>query len=75
MTVSSLGQDDKVMAAGVNTNVPSKNQIKHITIAVNRAGGGKPFHSNKLENWTPTQPIELHGTIAEVGKDGQILQR
>lgn len=67
LTVVSVAADDKVMAVGVTSDVPSKNEKKHITLAVNRAGGGKPFLSNKLENWEPlSDPFDLYGTVQEV---------
>ena len=66
LTVVNYAYDDKVMAAGVATDVPSTNSVKHITLAVNRAGGGKPFHSNQLKNWQPTTPLKLRGIIQEV---------
>lgn len=65
LTVISVAQDDKVIAVSVVTNVPSINKKKHITLAVNRAGGGKPQHSNNLTNWQTVPPLELHGTIQE----------
>ena len=45
-----LGKDDKVMAVRVVTDCPSNNKIKHVTVAVNFAGGGKPKDSNDLTN-------------------------
>jgi len=66
LTIISIAYDDKVMAVGVNTEVPSANKIKHITVAVNKDGGGKPFHSNQLNNWKPTSPLKLQGIIEEV---------
>lgn len=66
LKVVSLAYDDKVMAVGVNCVVPSSNTVKHITIAVNRQGGGKPFLSNKLTNWQQTTPIDLIGILEEV---------
>lgn len=65
LNVTSIAQDSLVMAVGVETLIPSTNSIKHITLAVNRAAGGKPFLSNKLTVWTPTSPLELHGVILE----------
>lgn len=65
LTVISLAYDDKVMAVGVESEVPSSNDKKHITIAVNRKNGGKPFMSNQLKEWNPTSPIVLTGTIQE----------
>lgn len=65
--VTSLAHDEKVMAVGIETLVPSANAVKHITIAVNIADGGKPKHSNELKNWSklPT-PITLKGTVQEI---------
>ena len=73
MTVVSLAQDDRVMAVGVETVVPSTNPIKHITIAVNRQAGGKPFHSNELKNWQPVQHFVINGFVAEVGRGDVLL--
>jgi hypothetical protein len=68
LTVISVAADEKVMAVGVSSDIPSKNTQKHITVAVNRNAGGKPFHSNKLETWEPlSDPFDLFGTIQEVG--------
>lgn len=67
LTVVSLAKDELVMAVGVESLVPSSNQIKHITVAVNRANGGKPFLSNKLTNWQPTTPMTLKGVVTHVG--------
>lgn len=66
LTVKTLAQDNLVMAVGVDCIVPSSNQIKHITVAVNRKDGGKPFFSNKLNNWKPVKTLDLRGTVQEV---------
>jgi hypothetical protein len=66
LTVITVAGDEKVIAVGVETNVPTANKVKHITLAVNRQDGGKPFHSNNLTNWQPTSPIKLQGVIEEV---------
>jgi hypothetical protein len=65
LKVTTFAQDGKVMAVGVECPVPSNNAIKHITVAVNRAGGGKPFHSNKLTGWAPIGNFVLKGHIEE----------
>jgi hypothetical protein len=59
-----IAQDDKNIAIGVKTDIPSRNKIKHITIAVNRSAGGKPALSNILKDWNPIPPIYLSGQIA-----------
>ena len=67
ITVVSFAEDDKVKAVGVESDIPSKNAQKHITVAVNFGNGGKPFLSNKLTNWVPLEnPIKLQGIIEEV---------
>ena len=65
VTVVAYAQDDKVCAVKVETNIPSTNKIKHITIGVNRKNGGKPFHSNNLTNWKEVVPFTLQGMIME----------
>ena len=68
LTVVSVAADEKVVAVGVTTDVPSKNSQKHITLAVNRNAGGKPFMSNKLMDWEELpEHLELYGTIQEAG--------
>jgi len=73
LRVVGFGQDARVMAVSVESDVPSTNAVKHITVAVNRAAGGKPFHSNQLQ-FTPTSPVPLSGTVAEVTQGGKIIQ-
>ena len=64
----SFAKDDKVCAVGVQSKVPSTNERKHVTIAVNNKDGGKPYFSNKLETWVPfDKVIELKGKITIVG--------
>lgn len=64
-----IGMDDKVMAVGVTSpDIKSGNAVPHITIAVNRAEGGKPQMSNKLTTWEPLEgaPITLDAVLTEV---------
>lgn len=65
LTVVGFAKDEKVIAVKVKTNIPSANAIKHITLAVNRTAGGKPFHSNQLTNWEATESLTLKGVVAE----------
>jgi len=68
LTVVSVAADEKVIAVGVTSDVPSKNAQKHITLAVNRDAGGKPFLSNKLTNWEELpEQMELYGAIQQIG--------
>ncbi len=66
LTIITYAYDTLVMAAGIDSEIPSTNAVKHITLAVNKTEGGKPFYSNKLTNWEPTTPFKLLGTIKEV---------
>ena len=66
LNVTSYAIDDKVMAVGVK-GAPTVNNVPHITIAVNRAEGGKPFMSNKLTDWRKIGfSFEVNGTVEEV---------
>ena len=67
--VEKLGIDDRAMAVQVADNGLSLNDIPHVTLAVNRSGGGKPFHSNKIptENWKPVpNRFKISGIIQEI---------
>jgi len=66
LVATKVARDDKVIAVAVESDVPSKNRVKHITVAVNRLGGGKPKDSNLLQDWLPMPPVQLSGTVAEV---------
>jgi hypothetical protein len=52
LRVTAIGASEKAMAVMVDSPFPTQNEQKggfaHITIAVNRAAGGKPFDSNKI---------------------------
>jgi hypothetical protein len=66
LTTLDYAKDDKVMAVGVS-GYACKNPKAHITLAVNRKEGGKPFMSNKLTNWKPLGfPLQLTGKVTEV---------
>ena len=63
-----LGKDEKVMAVRVESDCPSNNSIKHVTVAVNFAGGGKPKDSNDLTDWVDLpSTIELSGVVTVIG--------
>lgn len=67
LVVKAFAIDDKVAAVMVESDVPSKNDIPHVTLAVNKKGGGKPVMSNNLKNWKEVEPIILRGRVEEVG--------
>jgi hypothetical protein len=66
LEVISFAKDNLVAAVGVR-GFPTTNEIPHVTLAVNRKEGGKPFFSNKLKTWTslPT-PFTIKGIVQEV---------
>lgn len=73
LTVLDYGMDDKVMAVGVE-GYPTNNKKPHVTIAVNRKNGGKPFMSNNLTDWKDIGfKFQLKGVVTEI-KKSQPLQ-
>jgi hypothetical protein len=67
LSVDDIAMDDKVIAVGVS-GFKTNNPKAHITLAVNRAEGGKPMMSNKLTNWERIRrPLSLTGKVTEVG--------
>jgi hypothetical protein len=73
LKVVAVARDGFVQAVKVETTVGSINPVKHVTIAVNRAGGGKPVHSNRLTEWTEITPITLKGVVAECGQGDVVI--
>ena len=66
LQVNDIAMDDKVIALGVS-GFGSDSKKPHITLAVNRNAGGKPYMSNNLTDWKPLKrPIYLSGIIEEV---------
>jgi hypothetical protein len=66
LTVEEVGISDMAMAVKVS-GYPSKNEIPHITIAVN-PDGGKPVMSNKITNWQPIKNFMIGGVVTEIKK-------
>lgn len=64
-----IAQNDKVIAVKIESDIPTKNKIAHVTIAT--IGDGKPMDSNSFEesDFKPlAKPINLSGVIKEVPK-------
>lgn len=61
-----VGPDAGICAVKVECAAPSKNAVKHITVA--HADGVKPFRSNEITEWKEHvgEPIVLRGTVVEV---------
>ena len=66
LVVKNFAVNDMVAAVSVDSEVPSANDVPHVTVAVNVREGGKPFHSNKLIDWNPVEPLVLRGRVEEV---------
>lgn len=66
--VDTKASDEKVMAVGVDlpAGVTSKNATPHITVAVNRDGGGKPVMSNNLKEWNAIPSMTVETVLEEV---------
>lgn len=64
-TATEVGHSDRAFALRVtDVGVPSRNRIKHITLATNRATGGSAVDSNNIYTWTPlAEPLTLSGRI------------
>lgn len=67
LLVTEIAFNDRVVAVGVETIVPSNNPKKHITLAVNKIIGAKPKESNNLNNWTRlNKQLALTGIVVEI---------
>lgn len=70
LEVIAIGMSDKALAVKVRppADISPKVKFPHVTIAVNREAGGKPFDSNKIpeENFKPLSGITLTGKVAEI---------
>jgi predicted kinase len=66
LTVTDLGLSDMAMAVRVE-GYPSKNDIPHITIAIN-PNGGKAVMSNDITKWRKIKPFNINGKVTEIKK-------
>ena len=60
-----LDYDLGVLAVKVMTDLQSVNVVKHVTVAIDRAAGAKPVHSNAIKRWQTTEPFRLLGHVME----------
>ncbi len=78
LKVTHVGFDDKVIAAKVECpGIATTNKVPHITVAVNRDGGGKPKHSNDLPEhaWLKLdEEIDLVGFVTEVENPKEVTK-
>lgn len=66
LTVTELGLSDMAMAVRVD-GYSSKNEIPHITVAIN-PDGGKPVMSNEITKWRKIKPFVVSGEVTEIKK-------
>lgn len=65
MLVTHIGTDSGIVAVRVTCdNVPSKNAIKHVTVA--HMDGVKPVKSNDISDWAEISMFTIQGIIKEV---------
>jgi hypothetical protein len=65
MTAVAIGINDKALAVKVETDIPSDNDVKHVTVAT--SPDGKPQHSRDITEWTPLSiPISLDSKLTKV---------
>lgn len=66
LTVTKLGLSDMALAVQVE-GFNTKNEIPHITIAVNPEGG-KPVMSNEITKWQDMKSFMIKGVVTEIKK-------
>jgi predicted kinase len=66
LTVEEIGLSDMAMAVKVS-GYSSKNEIQHITVAIN-PDGGKPAMSNQITKWQPIKKFIIGGVVTEIKK-------
>lgn len=70
LNVVAWGMSEKAAALQVSEwtpkTIPCRNEIPHITFAVNHSRGGKPKDSNSIGLWIPMEPIVVLGRFQEV---------
>ena len=65
LTATEVGNSDKAFALRItDVAAPSRNRIKHVTLATNNASGGRAVDSNYITHWTPLDsPLVLTGKV------------
>jgi hypothetical protein len=67
LVVNKVGISDMAMAVAVESDIETKNEIPHVTVAIN-PNGGKPVMSNKITNWQDVRMFILLGQVTEILK-------
>lgn len=65
LTATAVGHTDRAFALRITeTEAPSRNRIKHITLATNPAAAGRAVDSNYITDWEPLDaPLLLKGKV------------
>jgi predicted kinase len=67
LKVTKVGLSDMAMAVQVE-GYQSKNDIPHVTLAVNALKNAKPVMSNQITNWQDIKPFFVTGFVTEITK-------
>ena len=67
LVVRKVGISDMAMALQVETDIQTKNEIPHVTIAIN-PNGGKSVMSNEITKWQDVRMFILLGNVTEIKK-------
>ena len=67
LVVNKVGISDMAMAVAVQSDIETKNEIPHITVAIN-PDGGKPVMSNNITKWQDVRMFILLGEVTEIKK-------
>lgn len=67
LVINGFAMNENVVAVRVNPgDIKSKNKVPHITLAINRNKGAKPYMSNQLTDWKDVDPFQVRGQVLEV---------
>jgi hypothetical protein len=67
--VVGLAQNDRVWALRVKTDIPTKNEIPHITVATAPGVSAKESNEFSLEDFKPIPEFETKGDVAQKFSD------
>jgi hypothetical protein len=67
LVVNKVGISDMAMAVAVQSGIETKNEISHVTVAIN-PDGGKPMMSNYITKWQDIRMFILSGKVTEIKK-------
>jgi hypothetical protein len=75
LTATTLGRSNDAMAVGIETDCPSVNTHKHITLCT-MTPQSKPVQSNYIQDWKKLKtPIILRGKVMAFTRNGLVENR